>query len=164
MKGIKWLVACMMALMLVGCNEEAPRDTVTVCQGELDGIQETFTFNASGDEITKQTEEFIISIEDLGIPLEDYQADHSIVDTEAVKEALFSTMFNGSTEVNGMSMEVKTEEDHLSFIVTTDYTVADFDALAEAGLIEEGSISTTYISLQRSIEGLEERGMTCTEQ
>lgn len=166
---MKNLFKCLMAVtlavaMLTGCggNSSSKRETVTTCEGTLDNMEEKFTFNASGDKITTQVEEFTFGIEELGFSLADYQADHSIVDLDALKEMIYSQLF-GTTELEGVSVEIKDEEDHLAFVVTTDYDKADLDALADAGLIEKGSVTTSYISLEKTVEGLEGKGMTCSE-
>ena len=145
----------MLCVLLTGCNQK--RETVTTCKGNLQGVEETFVFTASQDHIQNQQELFTFKVEDLGYSLDDYKQDHSIIDKDQLKQFIFQTMFNGIDELEGMSIEIQDEEDSLNFVITTDYEKVDLDALSKAGLIDSGD----YISLDKTVDGLKDKGMTC---
>ena len=69
-------------------------------------------------------------------------------------------MFNGIDELDGMSIEIEDEDDSLKFTITTDYEKVDLEALSNAGLIDSGD----YISLDKTVDGLKDKGMTCEEK
>ena len=52
------------------------------------------------------------------------------------------------------------EDDSLKFTITTDYEKVDLEALSNAGLIDSGD----YISLDKTVDGLKDKGMTCEEK
>ncbi len=152
------LVMIMLGTLLTGCNQK--RETVTTCKGNLQGVDETFVFTANQDHIQNQQEYFTFKVEDLGYSLDDYKQDHSIVDKEQLKQFIFQTMFNGIDELDGMSIEIEDEDDSLKFTITTDYEKVDLEALSHAGLIDSGD----YISLDKTVDGLKDKGMTCEEK
>lgn len=153
----KIFILILLSLFLTGCN--TTRKTITTCKGPLDGLDETFIFEANNDNIQSQKELFSFKIEDLGYLLDDYKKDHSIIDKEELKDFVYQTMFNGIHELNGISIDIQDNEDSLDFTITIDYSTVDKNTLIKAGIINDETIS-----LKKTINDLKNKSMDCEEQ
>ena len=153
----KIFILILLSLFLTGCN--TTRKTVMTCNGTLDGLDETFIFEANNDNIQSQKELFSFKVEDLGYSLNDYKKDHSIIDKEELKDFVYQTMFNGIHEVEGISIDIKDNEDTLDFTITIDYSTVDKNTLIKAGIIDNETVS-----LEKTINDLKNKGIDCEEQ
>lgn len=163
MKKLKGLLVFLLAVgVLTGCsNDDTPKKTV--CSGVLDGVDETLTLEAEGDKLAKSTEDATIPLSSYGISAEDYANDNSILDLEFLKENLMETLV-GDTEMKGVSVELKVEEENLKLTMVIDYTKVDIDALVDSGFVEAGALTTSYISYEESVKSYEDNGLTCKEK
>ncbi len=155
MKKIKYLLCALLLVTMVSACGSGGSDekSTTVCSGVIDGLEETMTLKADGDKLVTQKESITYSFADLGVTKDQ-------LDMESFMQLLMNQIFN-TDEVKGVKASYETTDTDLTILLTIDYTKVDLDILEEAGIIESGWLTTKYISLERTVEGLEDTGYTC---
>lgn len=145
--GIVGLVAVM---LLSGCSKNQEGKT-TVCKGNQDET-DVVIFYSEGDRVISQTEQDVYTFDELEMSLEDAK------DTEYMNALLEA--YRGLYEdiSKGLEITVETDETHVIFKLTLDYTVADYDELAALDIINSG---IDYVSLKETIVAFEKEDMTC---
>ena len=158
MRKVKYLLcAVVLTTMLGACDSSSKNEkSTTICTGVIDGFDETMTVKAEGDKLITQKEEITYSYADLGVTKEQ-------IDMEAFMQLLMGQIFD-ETEVKGVKASYESTDEELKIILTIDYTKVDLDVLEEAGIIESGWLTTKYISLERTVDGLKEQGYTCSKK
>lgn len=141
----KLLVLCGL-LCLVGCASEPEKKTV-VCEGQLNGGLHKVTLNAEDDTVLVQTTESELDFGTLGVTKEQ-------VDQEIKK---FEDIFN----MKGLEYTHSVEDTVLKEKISIDYQTADFKELLTKGIVESDSNEATYVSLEKTVKGLESQGYTC---
>lgn len=144
-------VASLAALMLFsGCSKNQEGKT-TVCKGKQDEYN-VVSFYSEGDKIITQTEQDVYTFEELEMSAEDAK------DTEYMDTLLeaYRGLYEDITK--GLEISIETDETHVIFKLTLDYTVADFDELAALDIINQG---IDYVSLKETIEAFENEDMVC---
>lgn len=142
----KFLALCCI-LCLVGCSSESESKTV-VCEIEAEGIHNKTTLVADGDKLLTQTSENEVEFEAVGY-------DES--QTKELAEG-FKELFDG---VKGTNYEYSIVDGKLTEKITMDFSETDFKELLENKLVESEEDNISYISLEKTTEGLEKQGYTC---
>lgn len=158
MRKIKYLLcALLLVTMASGCGSSSEDEkSTTVCSGLVDGVNETMTIKADGDKLVTQKEEITYTFAELGVSKED-------LDLDEFMQLLMGQIFDAS-EVEGIKASYETTDEEVTIILTIDYTKVDLKVLEDAGIVEAGWLTTKYISLEKTIEGLEGNGYKCTKK
>lgn len=106
---------------------------------------ESAVFHAKGDEIQRMTQTTFLSYEELGINGDE-------VNKEAIQERINQGITDKYQGLAGVSVMSTMGEERIEITVDIDYTVADQQALIDAGLLDEGERQNQYVSLKKTEE------------
>ncbi|GAB2535526.1 YehR family lipoprotein [Gracilibacillus alcaliphilus] len=121
-------------------------ENVVTLQIDQNGVYSKLTYYADGDKVTKQTAEN-------EIPYTALQ-----VSNKEEAEAALQEMVAAYAEAEGIEHSIEYHDDHATESLTVDYDQADPEEMAQlTGSIVDGDTSQG-ISLQRSVEMLEQSG------
>ena len=143
---MKKLTALLCVLCLVGCSSEEDTKT-TVCTAEINGVNITNSFKSNGDEITSQSIQNEMDYSSLGVSEEEMA---SVAET-----------YKAAYDITGVEYSYEISGDMLTENITIDFTAADFSELMDAELITADGEEVTYISLEQTLEALENSGFEC---
>ena len=144
---MKKLTALLCVLCLVGCSSEEDTKT-TVCTAEINGVNITNSFKSNGDEITSQ------SIQN--------ELDYSSSEISAEEITATAEAYKAAYDITGVEYSYENDGSTLFENITIDFTKTDFSELIDAGLITSDSgEEVTYISLEQTLEALENSGFEC---
>ena len=124
---------------------EETKDTTgktLVCKNEEGG---SVTFKAKGDQIQSMKQTSFITYEQLGI-------DPNSVNKDVIQERINQAITEKYQGITGIGVVGQMVEDKIEIIVEIDYTIADKQALIDAGLLDEGEKDNEYISLNKTQE------------
>lgn len=133
-------------LMLTACSGGA--ESVTKYTKSEGGIENTITYYANGDEVTKQISESVI----------DYEVAFGTTDVDQIKSVMdpITENFKG---LDGVEYSFDYGETSATEVLSVDYSEAKATELAELpGSQFEGDIESNKISLKMSKEILEKSG------
>lgn len=143
------------ATMITGCggNEK----TTTVCKGNIDELTtNTTTIESSDDQVEIMRAEVVYDVTDY------------VTDTFPIEywESQLKSINVDYDSLDGVTAKWDVDDTIITLNVEIDYTKADFDQLADAGVITTsgGEDEITYISLEQTIKEQENAGLTCKEQ
>ena len=142
-------------LFLSGCasGTQDIETSETTLQSSHNGVDVTITFTATGDDITLQVTESVLTYETLGV-----------ADADEAREMIDPTasIMQDANSVNGVEHSLVYGEDATIETVIVDYTVVDLADLAQAtGAI--GDSADTVPLLSEQVEYLEASGFEIVE-
>lgn len=133
--------------LLAGCSGANDNTTTTVCSVEIEGLKTTNTLVANEDKIVSQKIENEM----------DYSAWE--LSEEDVKDAVET--YKGLYDIDGVSYEYEIKDNILTEKISVNFEKADFDELKDVNLINTENENITYVSLEKTIESLEDYGFSC---
>ncbi|MFV0362873.1 MAG: DUF1307 domain-containing protein [Suipraeoptans sp.] len=143
------IVAIMIIMLLSGCGKEkGDNKESAICTLEQEGVSFTVEYEAEDDAINKITRESIVSLENF---------------TEEQIEAMLSSEDAASAvydEIEGSTYKLERDEDSLIETVVMEINEDSISQLIGRGALEVSSEDTTKLSLNETLEGLEESGWT----
>lgn len=131
-------------LCLSGCGA---KENSRVCKVDELGMNEVMTLNAKGDLVTSTHSVVTVDMAAAGLTDETQQS------------AMKSMMEQQYTGLKGVDAKVDVKEGILTVDVTIDFKKVDASTLVDLGLMDDASSSK--VSLEKSIEGLQSAGYTC---
>lgn len=133
---------------------EVSKNTITSCSSDKN---EKYTFFASDDEIYSMQEVFYMSYEEAGI--------YDEMSEDEVKALINTRLSDKYSPISGVSAIVDEVADYqIKIIFMIDFEQADFEQLAQVGLINEGEVQSQYISLKKTREEYSDNGFVCEVQ
>ena len=150
----KGIVSCgifAIALLLGGCSSEPVTKT---CSSDADGVYDEMTITSVDGKVTKMEERLEVDFSDYGATEEDM---NDLTDDD-LKDLFESTMPELAQELDGITIDYQLDGTKGIILVTFDFEKADPAVLADLGVIDT---ETSNISLDLSIEELEQQGYTC---
>ena len=143
------------ATMITGCG--GSEKTTTVCKGNIDELTtNTTTIESSDDQVEIMRAEVV------------YDVTGYVTDTFPIEywESQLKSINVDYDSLDGVTAKWDVDDTIITLNVEIDYTKADFDQLADAGVITTsgGEDEITYISLEQTIKEQENVGLTCKEQ
>lgn len=147
----KWMVICLtllVALTLAACGGE---ESTTVMQIEENGVLSKITLEAEGDEVVKQTADNIITYAALGL------------NSKEEAEAAFGEVASSFQGIDGVTHSMDYQDDQVTETLIVDYGVADFEEVAQLEGSTFDDTDADYISLEKTIELLEDQGFEQVE-
>ena len=141
--------------MITGCG--GSEKTTTVCKGNIDELTtNTTTIESSDDQVEIMRAEVVYDVTDY------------VTDTFPIEywESQLKSINVDYDSLDGVTAKWNVDDTIITLNVEIDYTKADFDQLADAGVITTsgGEDEITYISLEQTIKEQENAGLTCKEQ
>ncbi len=142
-------------LLLSACSSQEPK--VTTCVSDEYGIRDEQKITAEGDQVTKLEERIEVDFAGYGITEEDMSA----LSEEDLQDFFVSEMPELGDEIDGVEVSYDMDGTKVALVLSIDFANADTEALANLGIIDT---DTDNISLDLSVEGLEQDGYTCTAE
>lgn len=134
------VVVVLLVSLFGGCS--SPKETETVCTANTNGMLETMTYYAKGDEINK----FVDTIE---FKAEDF------FEGEELDDILNSEPYE-SQEAKGILYKEYVEDGVGYMVLEVDFSLTTNEVLYSYGLIREADLDAKYISLKITLEGLDD--------
>lgn len=150
-KGIVGFSLFAIALMLGGCSSEPVTKT---CTSDADGIYDEMVITSVDGKVTKLEERLELDFSDYGATEEDM----SDLTDEDLKDLYESSMPELADEMDGITIDYQLDGTKGNILISIDFEKADPSVLADLGVIDT---DTSNISLDLSIEELEQQGYTC---
>lgn len=151
----KLLIGLAAALLcLSGCGSSS-KETKTICQANVNGMNDVMTITASDDRVTLLNEVIELAWADFEVETEE---------DKALFEEMLMEEFSVMEEYDGITIASEAGEDALKIKIDIDVTKVDYDVLVDLGMAEATSEKVAYISLEDSISGLESGGYSCSAQ
>ncbi|MFD1608221.1 YehR family lipoprotein [Oceanobacillus luteolus] len=147
----KWFMfglTLLISFTLIACGAE---ETTTTLSMEQAGVTMVVTLKAEGDRVTEQTADNEIMYDALG------------VSTAEEAEEFFAGFVEGFDETEGVTHNIEYQEDKVVESLTVDYEKADIDEVSQLAGSQYEAESGDEISLERTIEMLEEQGFEIVE-
>lgn len=146
----KWIIGLtlLISLTLAACGGEM---STTVMQIEENGVTSKITLEAEDDKVMKQTADNIITYEALGLT------------SKEDAEAAFGNVVSTFEDVEGVTHSMNYEDDHATETLVVDYEVADFEEVAQLEGSTFEDTDADFISLEKTIEMLENQGFEKVE-
>ena len=113
----------------------------------MNGVNITNSFESNGDEITSQSIQNEMDYSSLGVSEEEMA---SVAET-----------YKAAYDITGVEYSYEISGDMLTENITIDFTAADFSELMDAELITADGEEVSYISLEQTLESLENSGFEC---
>ena len=149
----KWIVFCLTLLIsftLVACNSNSKEETVTL-KTEENGVIMELTYKAVGDKVIEQTANNVMPYESLGVT------------TPEEAKKILAEFVVGYDETEGITHNIDYQDEQAVEKLTIDYETADLNEVGKlTGASFEGDVDKG-ISLEKSIEMLEEQGFEVVE-
>lgn len=131
-------------LCLSGCGA---KETSRVCKVDELGMTEVMTLKAKGDLVTSTHSLVTLDLSGAGL-------------TDETQQAEMKTMMEQQyADLKGVDAKVDVKDGILTVDVTIDFKKVEADTLVNLGLMDDASSSK--VSLEKSIEGLQGSGYTC---
>ncbi len=142
---MKKIIAVLCILCLAACQEKPNETKTTVCEGEINGVSITNTYEYEDDKILKQTSVNVMDLKGI-------DEDMVLNSVEQFKESI--------SGIKGISYEYTIENQVLNEKVIIDYTQTSMKELLDSNLVT-GEENAAYVSYEQTIEGQKEAGFTC---
>ena len=126
---------------------------VLVCDNDS---SEEVTFEAKGDQINKMTQTFDMSFEDLGISVD--------LDSNAIKDKINASLDEKYNALDGVQITSEIQDQKVHVTIEIDFSQADLNALVEKGLLDQGEIESSYVSLAKTKKDYKASGYACKTQ
>ena len=144
------LVTCVITALLfvTGCSKPTH---VATCEIDAGSIHESIKLNAQEDELTMTVSSVTVIYEKFGL------------EKEEDKLLLQENLRNQFKGIRGITIDnMVSSETELSYTLTVDYTIVDYETLIQFGLVQpvEGDMPE-YVSFQTSIENMSANGYSC---
>lgn len=159
---MKKLCAALFALVVMaGCGSSEPKTVVCKGYDASSGMNSEIKLEATGDTVNKQYEKETYSLAKMGILGNITEEEKTTLINElksTIKEEL------GNEDIPGLTYDVKIEDKNIVMTFDVDFDVVDIDKLDELELTEGGFSFSKSISLEKTMDGYKESGLTCTEE